>query len=510
MADVLVPVGKAAGAGMGAEQTAHLKHGTLSLFDSVMIATASVAPAYSLAATMGLMVIAVGVQAPAAIIASFVPVFFIALAYFFLNRQDPNCGASYTWISRTLNPHIGWFTGWVQTAASVLFCTAAPLLAGANTLSFFNSVGWISTNAASDTRLIAAVGFLWLLLVTAMVVRGIRLTANFQWIMVGIEYLLVLGFSIAAFIKIAAQHPAGSQNISVSWFNPFQLAGLDGLAAGAVLGVFFFWGWDTAANLNEETENAKTTPGNAGLISMVILLVLFMIACSAMQALVPADTLSKQGATALTYFAGQVFPAPWSYAILIAVLASTVATTQTTLLPATRLTLSMSRDAVFPPVFGLIHRVWQTPYVGTIIVAGISAIGVWLTAFNGNINSTMTNVVNNIGVLVCFYYGVTGIACAWAFRKALFKSPRILVLAGILPLLGGLALFWVGYEVVKLAGIGPSLPVTIPMVLGLPLLVLTIVLTKSQFFSQKTVSYDIGPNGEIVSSDATTEPSVAV
>src|ERR1700730_11166975 len=109
MTDVAVPVGKAAGAGMGAEEVAHLKHGTLSLFDSVMIATASVAPAYSLAAPMGLMVAAVGLQAPAAIIASFFPVLFIALAYFYMNRQDPNCGASYTWISRTLNPYLGWF-----------------------------------------------------------------------------------------------------------------------------------------------------------------------------------------------------------------------------------------------------------------------------------------------------------------------------------------------------------------------------------------------------------------
>src|ERR1700682_4916967 len=217
MADVAVPTVDAGGA--SETQQAELKHGTLSLFDSTMIATASVAPAYSLAATIGLLVAAVGLQAPAAILASFFPVFFIALAYYFLNKQDPNCGASYTWVSRTLNPHIGWFTGWVQTTASVLFCTAAPLLAGANTLAFFQSVGWISTGAAADTRLIAAVGFLWLLLVTAMVARGIRLTANFQWVMVGIEYLLVLGFSIAAFIKIAAMYPAEHNNDSLEWFN---------------------------------------------------------------------------------------------------------------------------------------------------------------------------------------------------------------------------------------------------------------------------------------------------
>jgi amino acid transporter len=499
MADVAVPVG---GADAEAQPKHELKHGTLSLFDSTMIATASVAPAYSLAATIGLLVAAVGLHAPAAILASFFPVFFIALAYYFLNKQDPNCGASYTWISRTLNPYLGWVTGWVQTAASILFCIAAPLLAGSNTLAFLNSIGWISAEAAADPKLVAITGFIWLVLVTAMVVRGIRLTANFQWVMVGIEYLLVLGFSIAAFIKIAATHPAGSQGISLDWFNPFSLGGLEALAAGMVLGVFFFWGWDTAANLNEESEAAETTPGNAGIISMFILLLIFMVASAAVQALIPADKLAKEGPNALFYFATQVFPAPWSYAMLIAVLASTVATTQTTLLPATRLTFSMSRDDVFPPVFGLIHRTWQTPYIGTMIVAAISAVGIVLTTFSSSINTTFQGVIANIGVLVAFYYGVTGIACAWAFRRVLFRSPRYLLLAGILPLLGGIVLFWVGYQVVAAAGFGTSLPVLISLVLGVPLVILTVLLTKSDFFHRKTISYDIGPTGEIVSSAA--------
>jgi amino acid transporter len=501
MVEIAAPTVGAGGAGETTQ--GELKHGTLSLFDSTMIATASVAPAYSLAATIGLLVAAVSLQAPAAILVSFFPVFFIALAYYFMNKQDPNCGASYSWISRTLNPHLGWFTGWVQTAASILFCTAAPLLAGSNTLALMNNLGWISSDAATDSKLVALVGFIWLVLVTAMVVRGIRLTANFQWVMVGIEYLLVLGFSIAAFIKIAAQHPAGSQNISLDWFNPFSLSGLAGLAAGTVLGVFFFWGWDTAANLNEESEDPGSVPGNAGIISMFILLLIFMVASSAVQALVPADRLSKEGANALFYFATQVFPAPWSYAMVLAVLASTVATTQTTLLPATRLTFSMSRDDVFPPVFGLVHRKWQTPYIGTIIVAALSGVGILLTTFSSSVNTTFQGIISNIGVLVAFYYGVTGIACAWAYRRVLLKSPRILVLAGILPAVGGIFLFWVGYEVVAQAGFGTSLPVLIALILGVPLVVLTMVLTKSDFFHRKTISYDLNPAGEV-------EQSVAV
>jgi len=104
-----------------------LRAGELNLFDSTVVAISSVAPAV--------------------IIVSFVPMFFIAAACFYLNRRDPNCGASYAWISKLVGPDIGWFNGWVQLAASVLFCVAsvwllcgfcvaAPLLAASYTLPF--------------------------------------------------------------------------------------------------------------------------------------------------------------------------------------------------------------------------------------------------------------------------------------------------------------------------------------------------------------------------------------
>jgi amino acid transporter len=208
--------------------------------------------------------------------------------------------------------------------------------------------------------------------------------------------------------------------------------------------------------------------------------------------LLPADTISKQGGSALFYFAEQVAPAPISYLMVLAVLASTVATTQTTLLPASRLTYAMARDGVWPTIFARVHRVHLTPWVGTVIVAALAAFGVILTSLSDSVNSTFQNIISNIGVLVCFYYGITGIACAWAYRKILTKSPSHLLFAGILPLAGGLALFWVGYEVIAQAGIGPSLPVLVAMVLGIPLMVIAVARNKNGFFRAKTVSYTEG------------------
>ncbi len=470
-----------------------LKAGELNLLDTTAVATASVAPAYSLGTTLFLVVAAtgVGLAAPAAILVSFFPVFFIAMAYSYLNRRDPNCGASYSWIARTVNPHIGWFTGWVQLACNVIFCISAPLFAASVGLALLGpgQFGWISSGVATNSALIALAGFALLAFVTWMVARGIRITANAQWVMVTIEYLVIVLFSVLAFIKVLASHPAGSTGVAGSWFNPFSLQGFTGLAAGAVLGVFFFWGWDTAANLNEEGSDNRENPGKAGMISMVILLALFLIAATGMQTLLGKGQITNQGANALVYFATRLAPAPISFLMAIAILSSSLATTQTTLLPSSRLSFAMARDGVFPGIFGLIHKSWQTPWVGTIITFLLCSLGILLTTLNANINNTFANMISDIGVLVAIYYGATGIACAWAFRKVLLKSVRNLVLIGILPLIGGVFLFWIGYQVIA-QGVGAAIPVLITLGLGVPLTVVAALVNKNGFFTQKTVAYE--------------------
>jgi amino acid transporter len=488
----------------GKQVVSQLKTNTLNLFDATIIATSSVAPAYSLAATIAVLFVVVGVASPAAILVSFVPVLFIALAYYYLNRMDPNCGASYSWVSRTLSPYVGWFGGWVQLCANILFCAAAPLIAGVYTLQLFQSFGWINGDTAGSQFWIAAVGVLWLLFVTFMVVKGIRLTANFQWVLLAIEYLIVVGFCIAAFVKVIGGHPA-VQPVQANWFNPGALGSLNGLAAGCALGVFFFWGWDTAANLNEESKDAETTPGYAGLISMVVLLVLFLFSATAIDMVTSGNdltTIGNNGGDILYFFAQGLSTTPITYLMILAVLSSTIATIQTTLLPSSRLSFSMARDGVFPKMFGIIHKEWQTPWVGTLVSALLSIL-VIASTFIGSVNNVFGNLILEIGVLVAFYYGITGISCAWAFRKVLFTSPSLFFLAGLLPFAGGLFLFWIGYQVVFPSGvafgdaISAAAPVLVAFGLGIPLTILAAVLNRTGFFREKTVSY-VKKNGQLM------------
>jgi amino acid transporter len=488
----------------GKQVVSQLKTNTLNLFDATIIATSSVAPAYSLAATIAFLFVVVGAASPAAILVSFFPVMFIALAYYYLNRMDPNCGASYSWVSRTLSPYIGWFGGWVQLCANVLFCAAAPLIAGQYTLQLLNSFGWISADVAGSQFWTAVTGVLWLLFVTYMVAKGIRLTANFQWVLLAIEYFIVVGFCIAAVVKVIGGHPA-AQPVQANWFNPGALGSINGLAAGAALGVFFFWGWDTAANVNEESKDAETTPGYAGLLSMVVLLVLFLFSATAIDMVTsPADltNIGNNGGDILYFFAQGLSGAPITYLMVLAVLSSTVATVQTTLLPSSRLSFSMARDGVFPKMFGIVHKSWQTPWVGTLVTTGLSIL-VIASTFIGSVNDVFGKLILEIGVLVAFYYGITGISCAWAFRKVLFTSASLFFLAGLLPLIGGVFLFWIGYEVVFPAGqsfsdsISAALPVLIAFGLGIPLTIVAALVNRNGFFKEKTVSY-IRQNGRLM------------
>ena len=479
-----------------------LKTNTLTLFDTTVIATSSVAPAYTLAATMGFLVAAVGLASPAAILVGFLPVLCIAIAYYYLNRQDPNCGASYSWVSRTLSPHIGWLSGWIQLAANVLFCAAAPLVAGAYTLQLLNSLfpNLVSATTVNDNRWIAVVAVLWLALVTFMVARGIRITANFQWILVFIEYLIVLAFALWAIAKIiGGQHAATP--LAGWWFNPGALGGIGGVATGSALAVFFFWGWDTAANVNEELKDANESPGLAGIYSMFILLFIFLLAAIAMQTFLGSAALTDPNNQndVLYFFAQQISGTPLSYLMILAVLSSTVATTQTTLLPSSRLTYSMARDGVFPRWFSTIHPRWQTPWVGTIISSGLAVVVIILTVTLSTtvVGGIFSSLILDIGVLVALYYGITGIACTWAFRKVLLTSVTRFVFAGVLPFLGGLFLLFIAYVVIAPTSLpygnspdwATSLPIIVTAGLGVPLLLLATATSRSTFFREKTVSY---------------------
>jgi amino acid transporter len=431
----------AGGAGASLDQPL-LRKGALGLWDDTVIAVSSTAPAYSIATSLGALAVAVGLAGPAAIWVGFIPVTGIAVAYYYMNRMDPNCGAAYTWASKALHPGVGFINGWIVILTDVLFMSFAAPQAGAALLQLFNawglnSIGGLDLTPSAWYANYETVffGVLFLALVTYMVMVGIKVAANFQWVLLAIEYSIVLVFSIIGFTK------GGGSGLDLGWLNPASMGGMSGLAAGVVIAVFFYWGWDTAANLNEETEDSSENPGRAGILGMVLLLVLFLIAAISIQYVLTPQEIQDNSATTLTAFADKLVGNQWGSLAILAFLSSTVATLQTTLLPSVRTAFSMGRDGMLGPVWAVISPKWHTPWIGTIIMGAISAVIAIASLQVGGLNAIVSAGVTSIGLLVAFYYGVVGISCTVYYRHALTRSVKGFIFAGVFPLLSALALF---------------------------------------------------------------------
>src|SRR5499427_3784442 len=430
-----------------------LKSGALGLISTTVIATASVAPAYSIAATLVFVVLAVGLQSPIIAILAFVPMLLTAIGYSEMNKADPDCGTTFTWATRAFGPKTGWWGGWAIVAADVIVMASLAQVASQYVFLEFGAKG-IGANPTSGWVLLG--GIIWIVLMTAICYIGIEVSANFQKVLLTIELVMLLVLSITALVKVGnGTAPPGHLTPSLSWLNPFHVSSFSAFTAGIILMVFIYWGWDTAVAVNEETKDKNKTPGRAAILSTFILLVTYALVIFSMQSFAgigttgnglgnianAGDVLSIQGNLV---FGTSPFGSFLTHLLLLMVLSSAAASTQTTILPTARTTLSMAVYKAIPSAFAKIHPRYLTPTVSTIAMGGVSIVVYVLMNYSSNGIGVIGDAVIAIGLYIAFYYGLTGFACAWYYRRNLTSSARNLWMQGILPSLGGLILFFLG------------------------------------------------------------------
>src|SRR5215468_1002860 len=359
-----------------------LKSGALGLISSTVIATASVAPAYSIAATLVFVVIAVGLQAPAVSVLAFVPMLLTSIGYSELNKADPDCGTTFTWATRAFGPRSGFAGGWAIVVADVLVMASLAQVASQY---FFFLVGANGIGSDATSVWVLLGGIVWILLMTLICYIGIEVSANFQKVLLSIELVMLVVLSITALIKVGnGSAPPGHLSPSLSWFNPFHISSFSAFASGIILMVFIYWGWDTAVAVNEETKDKNRTPGLAAIFSTIILLVTYALVITSMQAFAgvkahgnglgnvnnAGDVLTIQGKLVFSGGTGEFF----YRLLLLMVLSSAAASTQTTILPTARTTLSMAAYRAIPRAFAKIHPRFLTPTVSTVAMGVVSIL----------------------------------------------------------------------------------------------------------------------------------------
>ena len=416
-----------------------LRHGAIGLFDSLIMGIAGSAPAYSIGATTVYLFGAVFYGGPGVLLYCGFFMFGIVFAFSYLSRDDSHAGAAYSWVRRALHPILGYLSGWALVISALIFMVIATFPAGSSVLSLF------SNSLASNTTWVTVLGAVFFLLMVAAVAAGVTVTVTVQIIMSCIEIALLVLFA-----ALALFHAHHYTSFSWHWFAPsiFHVNGKSTFVAGALLAAFYYWGWDVTANLNEETKQPPTTSGLGGVLGVITVFLLFQVFTIATNlVLTPAQLQDQKNAADILAILGQaIWHGTGGKLLIVAVLLSTVATLETTLIQVTRTLFTMGRDNTLPKFLGRVHRTRKTPIVATMTAAGLSLLLFVGSQTIGSIYNILQDGYTAIGLQICIYYGLAGLSVVILYRRQLFKSVGNLIFMGLWPLIGAI---FMGYVFAK-------------------------------------------------------------
>jgi amino acid transporter len=415
------------------ETTPTLKANSLGIVESVVMGIAGTAPAYSIEITTSTIVGTAGTRSPASILVCGLIMFGIAFAFINLNRAMANAGTSYAWVTSVFGRTLGFFAGWALLVLCCVFMVSAMIPAANATLLIFHPA---LMNNVDAVTIIAA---LWLTFVSIVVVKGIKLTSHVQVAMTVVEAVILLVIIVMSFIVFprAPQHP-----FSWSWFSP--LAFTPSLFANsALVAIFFYYGWDVTLNLSEENRDPNRTPGRAAFWSMVFLMVFFLVFIVITLLGLSDSEIQHYNTNIIFAIAEKLLGKTWGYVAIVAVLLSTVGTVETQMLQFTRTLFAKGRAGALHHRYSRLHPRWNTPHVAIFFIWLTGLVLLFVSSYLPTINVILQDSITAIGFQICFYLGLTGLACAWFYRREIAAGPWRAITHVVWPAASGLFLFFI-------------------------------------------------------------------
>ncbi|WP_028279585.1 APC family permease [Arthrobacter sp. H5] len=419
-----------------------LNSGSVGLLGAVVIGVSCIAPAYTLTAALGPTVAEVGVQLPAIFLVGFIPMILVALGYRELNNAMPDAGTSFTWATRAFGPWIGWMGGWGLIAATIIVLSN---LAAVAVDFFYLMLAQLTGNPSlADLTLNLPLNIATTLVFVALACwvsyRGMETTKAVQYVLVGFQLLVLGWFAIAAFAHVAGGTAFDATAISPEWFNPFAVESFSAFAAGVSLSIFVYWGWDVTLTMNEETKDPERTPGRAATLTVLVIVVIYITVALATLSYagvgdgeLGAGNEDNQGSI-FAVLAGPVM-GPFAILMSLTVLSSSAASLQSTFVSPARTLLAMGHYKALPSSYSKISPTFKSPSYAT-IAAAVAASGFYVVTRIVSENA-LYDTITALGLMICFYYGITALACVWYFRAVALSSPRAFLLKFLAPLVGG-------------------------------------------------------------------------
>jgi amino acid transporter len=412
-----------------------LEPDAIGVAQDTIIGLASSAPAATMAVTMAGMAATAAYGGGPVIILCGIPMLILANTYRRLNLWNANCGASFEWVGRAINPYLGFIVGWMMLAGCLTGTISVVVVLSPAVLAVF---GASATSAWPNILLCTVV----ILIMATIAVVGIRLTARTQVAMAVIEYSVLIGFSIWALIYVLGHHP-GTFPPTKGWLS---LSGIDGkgnLAAGLLIAVFMYTGWDATVYVNEEVKHRRVNPGRAAVFAVALLVILYVLPQVGMQGVASPARLHANASSALVFVAQVLGGGGWAKVMAFALALSVIASTNVGIVITSRIAYGMASHRVLPPVLGNVSRRYSTPAIGTVIIAVILIAATWAYLLSTSIATVFTDVVSVTGLLFAAFYTFTALAAVMYYRRRIFSNTWDALLVGILPLASAVFLAWV-------------------------------------------------------------------
>ena len=458
-----------------------LEPDAIGVVQDTVIGTAASAPAASVGLTIASLALAAAYGSGPVIILTAIPMLIIANAYRRLNMWSANCGASFEWVGRAINPYLGFQTGWLMVAAYILGTISGVEILAPTVLAAF---GNNSNNTWGNIGIDTALG----VIVLAVAVIGIRITARTQVGMALVEYVILIGFGIAGLIFVAS-HGHGSYPITGGWFNPDGIGGHGSAAAGFLIAVFMFTGWDGAIYVNEETTRRHTNPGKAVIIAVALLAVIYTLATVGLQGVVSPATLQKS-ASPLVTIAEAMGGSGWAKVLALSVALSAIASTGAGIVITARIVYGMAERRVLPPSLATVSRRFATPVAASVVVGFFVIAITWVYLLATSVQMAFTYVVSATGLLFSAFYVLTALATIVYYRRRIMARPWDLVWLGVLPLGAAVFLVWIIFRSMQLAGAPENWSIVGIVVLGVILMFVARFGLRSPFFGIARESSD--------------------
>ncbi len=460
-----------------------LEPNAIGVAQDTVIGMASSAPAASIGLTLAALAAATAYGSGPVIVLTAIPMLIIANSYRRLNLWNANCGASFEWVGRAINPYLGFLTGWLMITGYVIGAVAGVEVIGPSVLAVFTS----STSSAGSTAADIAIATGLSAVMLAVAVAGIKITARIQVTMAAVEYVILIGFAIAGLVLVLHHHP-GTVPVTVGWFTLSGVGGHGSLAAGLLLAVFIYSGWEGTLYVNEEVRHRRVNPGRAAIIAVAILTVIYALATMGLQGTVSPQKLQAHSTSALVYSATAIGGSNWGKVMALALALSVIAATGTNIVLTSRITYGMASYHTLPRVLASVSPRFRTPVPASVLTGLVLIALTWVYLLATSVQGAFNDVVNVSGLLFAAFYILTALATVAYYRRRALESTRNALELAIGPLAAAGFLGWIIYRSVQQAPAAQNWSLAGIVVLGLVLMLAARFVLRSPFFGVRRES----------------------